>query len=114
MSKQMTFMLACTVALSALLPGAAGYLSARLEAIHSAERALRAVEARLHVRMAREAKEERPVLFPEHCPPIPATTTIEPPAAALQTGDRPRRRDHRPAQLSDWLPQIVESPAEAH
>ncbi|MEV0594349.1 hypothetical protein [Nonomuraea cavernae] len=107
MSKQMTFTLACAVALSALVPGTAGYLSARLEAIRTAERSLRAVEVRLDVRMAREAREGGSVSFPEHC--VSPSTTAEPPATALRTEDRHHRRDHRPAQLSDWLPQLVEA-----
>ncbi len=56
MSKQMTFTLACAVVLSALGPGVAGYLSARLEAIEAAESNLRALEARLNVREARDAR----------------------------------------------------------
>ncbi|MCA2186230.1 hypothetical protein LDL05_14270 [Nonomuraea cavernae] len=111
MSKPMTFTLACVVSLSALLPGTAGYLSARLDAIRSAERSLRAVEARLDIRMAREAREGGSVSFPEHC--VPPPTTVEPPATALRPEDRHHRRDHRPAQLSDWLPQLVDSLAEA-
>ncbi|WP_157549036.1 hypothetical protein [Nonomuraea candida] len=64
MSKQLTFMLACAVVLSALVPGVAGYLSARMESIEAAERNLRALEARLRVREARDA---RPISYPAPC-----------------------------------------------
>ncbi|MEV4216977.1 hypothetical protein [Nonomuraea sp. NPDC049725] len=76
----MTFTLACAVVLSALVPGVSGYLSARLEAIESAERNLRALEARLD---ARQARHVRPVSFPAPC-------------------DLPGRRP-------DWLPELLEA-----
>ncbi|KAB8190388.1 hypothetical protein FH608_036155 [Nonomuraea phyllanthi] len=81
MSRQMTFTLACVVVLSALVPGVAGYLSARMEAIEAAERNLHALEARLHLREAREA---RPVSFPAPCLRTPATPRFQQvPATAL-------------------------------
>ncbi|MBF8190763.1 hypothetical protein ITP53_34655 [Nonomuraea sp. K274] len=99
MSKQMTFMLACAVVLSALVPGVAGYLSARWEAIESAERNLHALEARLHLRQARDA---HPVSYPAPClrtPIIPRTHQV--PATAL--GDHRRwLRD-----LPGWVPEGV-------
>lgn len=70
MSKHLTFTLAVAVVLSALVPGVAGYLSARLEAIESAERSLRALENRLEVREARDA---RPVSFSAPCLRGPVT-----------------------------------------
>ncbi|MFC7590638.1 hypothetical protein ACFQYP_48335 [Nonomuraea antimicrobica] len=81
MSKQLTFTLACAVVLSAVIPGVAGYMSARLEAIDVAERNLRALEARLDVREARDA---RPVSFPAPCFRTPATPGLQQgPATAL-------------------------------
>ncbi|MEV4174536.1 hypothetical protein [Nonomuraea sp. NPDC049709] len=81
MSKQLTFMLACAVVLSALIPGVAGYLSARMEALEAAESNLRALEARLDVREARDA---RPVSFPTPCLRTPATPRFQQvPATAL-------------------------------
>ena len=74
MSKQLTFMLACAVVLSALIPGVAGYLSARMEALEAAESNLRALEARLDVREARDA---RPVSFPTPCLRTPATPRFD-------------------------------------
>ncbi|MFG3438014.1 hypothetical protein ACGF0J_12310 [Nonomuraea sp. NPDC047897] len=71
MSKQMTFVLGCALVLSAVIPGASGYLSARLEAVEAAERNLRAVEARLTARMVRE--DTRPVSFPAPCVGGPAS-----------------------------------------
>ncbi|WP_049571114.1 hypothetical protein [Nonomuraea sp. SBT364] len=79
-SKQLTFTLACAVVLSALVPGVAGYLSARLEAIESAERNLRALEARLD---ARQARDIRPIAFPAPC--------------------------GRPGRRPDWLPELLEA-----
>ncbi|MEV4390461.1 hypothetical protein [Nonomuraea sp. NPDC049607] len=95
MSKQMTFTLACAVVLSALGPGVAGYLSARFEAIQTAERNLHALEARLDVRQARDV---RPVSFPLPCLRTPLTPRIQQvPATAL--GDRElMRRLHREAE----------------
>ncbi|GAA2291257.1 hypothetical protein GCM10010149_43130 [Nonomuraea roseoviolacea subsp. roseoviolacea] len=66
-SKQMTFTLACAVAFSVLIPGAAGYLSGRLEAVESAERQLHAIETRLRSREAREARQAWPVAYPAPC-----------------------------------------------
>ncbi len=85
-SKQMVFTLACTVVASALIPGLAGYVSARLEAIESAERSLRALEARLE---AREARGVRTVSIPIRClrPPGPPKQQ-QPPAAALEPDER--------------------------
>ncbi|MEV0228477.1 hypothetical protein [Nonomuraea sp. NPDC050786] len=93
MSKQTTFTLACVVVLSALLPGVAGYLSARLDALEAAERNLQALEARLHVR---EARDTRPVSFPGGpCLRTPATPRFQQvPAIAL--GEYGKR-------LPDWL-----------
>ncbi|NUW44783.1 hypothetical protein [Nonomuraea rhodomycinica] len=66
-SKQMAFTLACAVAFSVLVPGAAGYLSGRLEAVESAERQLHAIETRLRSREAREDRQAWPVAFPAPC-----------------------------------------------
>ncbi|MEV1178208.1 hypothetical protein, partial [Nonomuraea sp. NPDC049784] len=74
MSKQMTFTLACVVVLSAFVPGVAGYLSARLEALETAERNLQALEARLHTR---EARDTRPVSFLGPCLRTPATPRFQ-------------------------------------
>ncbi|MEU8104178.1 hypothetical protein AB0C18_10680 [Nonomuraea muscovyensis] len=76
MSKQMTFALGCAIVLSAVIPGASGYLSARLEAVETAERNLRAVEARLNARMVRE--DTRPVSFPAPCLRGPASVAEKP------------------------------------
>ncbi|MGN9843768.1 hypothetical protein ACTMTI_37150 [Nonomuraea sp. H19] len=95
MSKQMTFTLAIAVVLSALVPGVAGYLSARLEAIEAAERNLRALEARLDLREARDA---RPVSFPAGCLRTPPEQQLEQaPAIALEHGK------HWPSDVSAWL-----------
>ncbi|MFI6601825.1 hypothetical protein ACIBHX_36730 [Nonomuraea sp. NPDC050536] len=67
MGRHMTFTLACVVALSAVVPGVAGYLSARFEAVEAAERSLHATEMRLNARMARESRHARPVSFPAPC-----------------------------------------------
>jgi hypothetical protein len=105
LSKQMTFTLACAVVLSALVPGVAGYLSARLEAIESAERNLHALEARLNVREARDA---RPVGYPAPClrtPPGPRVQQV--PATALGH----RKRWHR--ELESWFPGLLQRIEEA-
>ncbi len=93
MSKQMTFTLACALVLATVIPGAAGYLSARLEAIEAAERNLRAVEARLNARMVREgreAKEERPVSLPAPCVPAPVPLSSALPASFTDGLRHPR------------------------
>ncbi|SDL56651.1 hypothetical protein [Nonomuraea jiangxiensis] len=95
MSKQTTFALACAAALSALIPGVGGYLSARMEAIETAERNLRARESRL------ELREARPVAFLGPClrtPPSPRSRHV--PATAL--GDR-EHRQRRPRGLQKEL-----------
>ncbi|MCF6471055.1 hypothetical protein FAF44_22025 [Nonomuraea sp. MG754425] len=91
MSKQLTFTLACAVVLSALLPGVAGYLSARLEAVEAAERNLQALEARLSLREARDA---RPVSFPAPCIRTPAGPRLnQAPVTALGEHDKRWQRD---------------------
>ncbi|SEG74787.1 hypothetical protein SAMN05444920_104208 [Nonomuraea solani] len=102
LSKQMTFTLACTVVLSALGPGVAGYLSARLEAIEAAERNLHALEVRLNVREARDA---RPASFPAPCLRSPVPPRIQQvPATALK-----RWHPDMPA----WLPSLLRELEEA-
>lgn len=88
LSKQMTFALSCAVVLAAVLPGAGGYLSARLEAVEAAERNLRAVEARLNARLVRETREHetgggqaRPVSLPPLCVAAPDDDAWSAPAA---------------------------------
>ncbi|WP_345567996.1 hypothetical protein [Nonomuraea rosea] len=106
MSKQMTFTLACAVVLSALVPGVAGYLSARLEAIESAERNLRALEVRLHVREARDA---RAVSYPAPCLRTPATPRFQQvPATALGEHRGKVWVRHVPAWLSGLLAEVGE------
>ncbi|MFI7419252.1 hypothetical protein [Nonomuraea sp. NPDC049684] len=98
MSRQMTFTLACVVVLSALGPGVAGYLSARLEAIRTAERNLHALQARLDIRQARDV---RPVSFPLPCLRTPVTPRIQQvPATALGDRQLTRRRHREPAPLA--------------
>ncbi|WP_344857575.1 hypothetical protein [Planomonospora alba] len=63
MSRQMTFTLTCAALLSVIVPGCAGYLSARLEAIDQAHRRLASMETRL-----REAGLPGPALA---VPPFP-------------------------------------------
>ncbi|MFI9593429.1 hypothetical protein [Nonomuraea sp. NPDC052265] len=110
MSKQMTFTLACAVVLSALGPGVAGYLSARLEAIRTAERNLHALEARLDVRQARDV---RPVSFPLPCLRTPMTPRIQQvPATALADRDLMRRRHREAAALPPGSRQWAEPDAQ--
>lgn len=87
MSKQLTFTLACAAVLSAVIPGAAGYFSARMDAVTSAERQLRMLETRL------QSAETRPASLPKPCDVAPPPTLDQPFPAAL--GDRPRKK-HRP------------------
>ncbi|MFG1947590.1 hypothetical protein [Nonomuraea sp. NPDC048826] len=63
-SRQTTFALAVAVVLSAVGPGVAGYVSARLEGAEAAELRLRALEAELQARQERAA---RPVANPDAC-----------------------------------------------
>ncbi|TYB53792.1 hypothetical protein FXF51_48950 [Nonomuraea sp. PA05] len=107
MSKQMTFTLACAVVLSALVPGVAGYLSARLEAIETAERNLRALETRLN---AREARDARPVSLPAPCLRTPTTPPRLHQAPATALGDHDKRwlRDV-PAWLAEPLREMQDT-----
>ncbi|MEV0145131.1 MULTISPECIES: hypothetical protein [unclassified Nonomuraea] len=106
-SKQTTFTLSCAVALSALVPGAAGYLSGRLAAVESAERELHAIETRLNAREAREDREAWPVALPAPCDGtrtareregrVPAPRQRVAPPQAPQAGEvRPPAPDTRP------------------
>lgn len=82
MSKQLTFTLACAAVLSAVVPGAAGYFSARMDAVEAAEHSLRMLESRV---------EARPVSWPQPCGDIaPAPKVDQPLPAALP------RKKHRP------------------
>jgi hypothetical protein len=99
MSKQMTFTLACAVVLSALGPGVAGYLSARLEAIESAERNLQALEQRLD---RREARDARPVSWPAPCGRMTPAPRFQPVPAAAQ------QKKHADRRLPAWLPGLLE------
>ncbi|MEV4892405.1 hypothetical protein AB0K48_23800 [Nonomuraea sp. NPDC055795] len=110
LSKQVTFSLACAVVLSALIPGAAGYLSARVESIEAAERHLHAQEARLNARLARET---RPVSYPAPCEVQPARPIREQPAPAAfvpapeyKPDFKPRKRERPPVVPPPaWLPE---------
>ncbi|MCG5215189.1 hypothetical protein [Streptosporangium sp. KLBMP 9127] len=53
MSRQTTFTLACAMLLAAFVPGAAGYLSGRLEAVEIAKRDLRELQADIRSRGGR-------------------------------------------------------------
>ena len=98
MSKQTTFTLACAVVLAALGPGVAGYLSARLESIEAAERNLHALETRLQIREAREA---RPASLSGACGSTPAPPQLQDmPATALAEQEEAERR----------LPELPERP----
>ncbi|PZG22952.1 hypothetical protein C1J01_02290 [Nonomuraea aridisoli] len=103
MSKQLTFTLACAVVLSAVVPGVAGYLSARFEAIESAERNLRAIEARLDVREARGA---RPVSFAP-CGRTPDAPRLQELPAAALGDDESRKRWAR--DMPAWLEEVEQA-----
>jgi hypothetical protein len=58
MSKQTTFTLTFLVAISAIIPGSAGYLSARMDAVEQARRELVSFESRLRQERHEELAEE--------------------------------------------------------
>ncbi|MEU7893594.1 hypothetical protein AB0B45_12090 [Nonomuraea sp. NPDC049152] len=66
MAKHFTFVIACAAVLSTVIPGAAGYFSARMEAVEAAERRVAMLQVRL------ENKIEM-VSLPRPCSPVPAT-----------------------------------------
>ncbi|MFE3451339.1 hypothetical protein ACFXJ8_20680 [Nonomuraea sp. NPDC059194] len=66
MAKQFTFMIACAAVLSTVIPGAAGYFSARMEAVEAAERRVAMMQARLATKIEL-------VSLPRPCSPVPAT-----------------------------------------
>ncbi|SDL57870.1 hypothetical protein SAMN05421874_12456 [Nonomuraea maritima] len=107
MSKQTTFMLACAVVLSALVPGVAGYLSGRLEAIETAERNLRALEARLDVR---EARGVRPALAAPCQRTQEESQLQETPATALGENRSESTSQRRWARdVSAWLEEVEQA-----
>lgn len=126
-SKQTTFTLSCAVALSVLVPGAAGYLSGRLAAVESAERELHAIETRLDAREAREDRQAWPVALPAPCDGAPTAKDREgrapaprqrvTPSQAPQAGEaRPPAPDTRPPAPKvqqphpalGWLPELIQ------
>lgn len=64
MSRRTAFSLACAVVISALVPGVAGYLSARMEAIEAAELRLQSIRIRLQRGTDDQA---RALSFPRPC-----------------------------------------------
>ncbi|MFD1937128.1 hypothetical protein ACFSKW_37220 [Nonomuraea mangrovi] len=93
MAKHFTFMIACAAVLSTVIPGAAGYFSARMEAVESAERRVAMMEARL-------ANKIEMVSLPRPCSPGPATRlkVKRPPSRAFVPapgtgGERHARQD---------------------
>ncbi|SEU39956.1 hypothetical protein SAMN05421811_117146 [Nonomuraea wenchangensis] len=105
MSKQTTFALACVVVLSALVPGVAGYLTARMEAIEAAERNLRALEARLQLREARDA---RPVSYSVPCLRTPSTPQLQEFSASALGREEHAGRGRPGEAAPDWLPGLVQ------
>ncbi|WP_157248765.1 hypothetical protein [Nonomuraea typhae] len=102
-SKQVTFSLACAVALSAVIPGIAGYLSARIESIEAAERKLHAQELRLNARLARETRQ---VAYPAPCEGKTVRPARElPPAAFVPAPEYKPDKGERPPVVPPpaWL-----------
>lgn len=99
LSKQVTFSLACAVVLSAVVPGVAGYLSARIESIETAERNLHAQELRLNARMAREMRESQPISYSAPCELTSVKPLMEqpPPAAFVPAPEyKPSKKHDQP------------------
>lgn len=105
MGRHMTFSLACVVALSAVVPGVAGYLSARLEAIESAEQSLHATEMRLNARLARESRHARPVSYPAPCEQSSVPGQVPQPLFAQSPESKQHRKHARlpVAPPPSWL-----------
>ncbi|GAA2377950.1 hypothetical protein [Nonomuraea africana] len=91
MSKQLTFTIACAAVLSAVIPGAAGYFSARLEAVEAAEQRVAALQQRLVTTVAK-------VSLPRPCGPAQTRTRPERepvPAAFVPAPETPKSPRHR-------------------
>ncbi|GAA5074784.1 hypothetical protein HNP84_007445 [Thermocatellispora tengchongensis] len=103
LSRQATFTVTCAIALSAIVPGAAGYLSGRLEAIEKAERDLRSLEAEIRSR-EREVRLSGGVYAPKRlrlCEPPPAVAEDRRGAR-----DRGGADDDRPRRAGDGLRRV--------
>lgn len=95
-SKQMTFTLACAAVLSVVIPGTAGYFSARMDAVEAAELNLRVIQTRL------QAAETRPVSLTQPCEVAPPVTNEQPPPAAFVPA--PEERQHRKREQRPVVP----------
>ncbi|MGW5681806.1 hypothetical protein [Nonomuraea sp. NPDC003754] len=84
MAKHVTFMIACAAVLSTVIPGTAGYFSARMEAVEAAELRVAMMQARL-------ANKIQMVSLPRPCSPVPANRLKARPTAprALVPAEQP-------------------------
>ncbi|MEV4058897.1 hypothetical protein [Nonomuraea dietziae] len=116
MSKQLTFTIACAAVLSTVIPGAAGYFSARLDAVEAAEQRVSALHQRLATKVAK-------ISLPRPCGPNGETRTKperEPVPAAFvpapETPTSPRnrwpRQDQPVVPAPEWNPTPI-TPADA-
>ncbi|MDP9847335.1 hypothetical protein [Streptosporangium lutulentum] len=98
MSKQTTFTLTLLVAVSAIVPGSAGYLSARMDAVEQARSELLSLESRLRqerheelaeeIELVRQARRSRAA--------VPAPTPCK---AMESSGQEHGRQPHRPTAI---------------
>ncbi|GAA4056899.1 hypothetical protein [Nonomuraea soli] len=95
MGKQLTFSLACAAVLAAaVVPGTAGYLSARLESVEAAEHQLRSLELRLQ---RGQASMTRTISWPQPCEMASPLPTVPPAAAFVPAPEfKPKKRAHQP------------------
>ncbi|WP_084955963.1 hypothetical protein [Thermoactinospora rubra] len=92
MGRQLTFTLACIAVLSAVIPGAAGYFTGRMEAIAAAEQRLHALELRLQ---RGQSLLTRTAGYAQACELAPPLPTVPPVAAALVPAPEPKPHKKR-------------------
>ncbi|MBG0827300.1 hypothetical protein HS041_05935 [Planomonospora sp. ID67723] len=116
MSRQATFTLACVTLLSGIVPGCAGYLSARMDALDEAHRRLSALEDRLHeTHLATRAQlAVTPVpmpceISPRPRPTPPLTELVSTAAGARERETRAADRERR-RRIRDELVASVREP----
>ncbi|GIH90909.1 hypothetical protein ACFFMN_31970 [Planobispora siamensis] len=106
-SRQTTFTLACMTVLSVVVPGSAGYLSARLDAVDRAHQRLASLEERLREeQLARQDRTVAALAASRLCEAerserrepgrkTPRTVTVPAPADAFEKAARAAERERR-------------------
>ncbi|GAA3443572.1 hypothetical protein [Planomonospora venezuelensis] len=117
-SRQATFTLACVALLSVLVPGCAGYLSARMEALDQAHLRLSALEERLREANTTQARMTVaavpiPCETPSRPRPAPPPAEVVPATAGAREQEaRAEEREHR-RRVREERTELISSVREA-